>query len=178
MEYLFETERLKARRFLPEDAPRLFEIHAEDEVRKWIPNESYADPEEARDAIDFFAGCVDHNRLPYVLAVESKQTGELIGDAGINEVEGQAGEVEVGYVICAAYSGKGYATELLRVMTGFAASKFGSKVLYGRVMRGNGASVKVLENAGFSFVREETGAPDDLLGAGMLVYRKECGLSD
>ena len=178
MEYVFETEHLKARKLSPEDAPRLYEIHSEDEVRRWIPNESYADPEEARDAIEFFAGCVDRNRLPFVLAVESGLTGELIGDTGVNEVEGQAGEVEVGYVICRGYSGKGYATELLRAMTGFAVSRFGTKVLYGRVMRGNDASVRVLEKTGYSFVREEAGAPDDPYGAGMLVYRKECRLPE
>ena len=50
-----------------------------------MPNESYEDIAEAEDAIDFFSGCVEKDQLPYVLAVVSKQTGELIGDTGINE---------------------------------------------------------------------------------------------
>ena len=32
--------------------------------------ENYADLEEAQDAIRFYADCVDHNKLPYVLGVE------------------------------------------------------------------------------------------------------------
>ena len=60
---------------------------------EWIPNERYADIREAENAIYFYAGCVDHDRLPYVLAVESRLTGELIGDTGINEVEGKPDEV-------------------------------------------------------------------------------------
>lgn len=174
MDCIFETAHLRIRTFTAEDAPSLFQIHAEDAVKKWIPNESYKDIEETRRAIRFYADCVNHRRLPYVLAVTLKETGELIGDTGINSVRGTSNEVEIGYVICRKHSGKGYATELLSAMTGFADESFGIGVLYGRVMRGNDASVRVLEKNGFAFVREETGAEDDPCGNGMLIYQKEC----
>ena len=175
MKTIFETERLRARKFEPEDARRLWEIHSEEEAAKWIPNERYADPREALEAIRFFAGRADRKELPFVLAVERKETGELIGDAGINEVEEKPGEVEVGFVICRECRGKGYATEALRAMTELAAAAFGTEVLYGRVMRGNGASARVLEKNGYSFVSEEYGAQDDPYGRGMLVYAKRTG---
>lgn len=175
MVHLLETEHLRLRPFRPEDAPRLYEIHAEAAVRQWIPNESYADLEEAEDTVGFFADCVARGDLPFVLAVESKADGALIGDAGLNEVEGGAGEVEIGYVICGQSSGQGRATELVRAMTEYAAARFGIDALYGRVMRGNEASVRVLEKNGYAFVGEETDAEDDPYGRGMLVYRKACG---
>ncbi len=174
MEYLFETVNLKVRKFCPEDAQRLYEIHQENPVREWIPNERYADIREAENAINFYADCVDHDRLPYVLAVESRLTGELIGDTGINEVEGKPDEVEIGYVISEAFSGNGYATELVEAMTDLAFRKLGKSVLYGRVMRGNDASIRVLEKNGYSFFQEEIGAVDDPYGQGMMIYRKEC----
>ena len=174
MEYIFETEHLKVRKFKIEDAQCLYENHLEEEVKKWIPNESYADIEETRGAVSFYADCVNNGHLPYVLAVELKETGELIGDTGVNEVEEKAGEVEIGYTICKKYSGKGYATELLNAMTEFTASTFEIKVLYGRVMRGNNASVRVLEKNGYVFVKEEFGAEDDPYGNGMLIYTQEC----
>lgn len=108
-----------------------------------------------------------------MLAVELKETGELIGDTGVNEVEGKANEVEIGYGICKKHSGKGYATELLGAMTQFIVSTFGMNVLYGRVMRGNNASVRVLEKNDYIFVKEEFGAEDDPYGNGMLIYKKE-----
>ena len=114
MEYIFETEHLKFRKFEIEDAQCLYEIHLEEEVKKWIPNESYADIEETQSAINFYVDCVNNKHLPYVLAVELKETGDLIGDTGVNEVEGHLGEVEIGYVICKMYSGKGYATEIVK----------------------------------------------------------------
>ena len=174
MEYMFETEHLKVRKFKIEDAQCLYENHLEEEVKKWIPNESYADIEETQDAINFYVDCVNNGHLPYVLAVELKETGELIGDTGVNEVEEKTKEVEIGYTICKKHSGKGYATELLNAMTKFIVLTFGINVLYGRVMRGNNVSVRVLEKNGYVFVKEEFGAEDDPYGNGMLIYMQEC----
>ena len=174
MEYIFETEHLRIRRFEPEDAEDLYENHLEEDVKKWIPNESYVDIREAQEAIKLYVECVNNKCLPYVLAVELEETGELIGDAGVNRVEGNSDEVEIGYVICKKYSGRGYAAELLKAMTEFITNAFGISILYGRVMQGNIASVKVLEKNGYEFVREEFGAEDDPYGNGMLIYKKEC----
>ncbi len=171
---LFETERLIVRRFEAGDARQLYENHMDEAVGKWFPNECYADPAEALDAIRFYADCVDHGKLPFVLGVELKGTGELIGDAGISEVEGKPDETEVGYCIGQKYRGKGYATELLRAVSGFVASRFGIGVIWGRVVYGNQASVKVLEKSGYQFVRTEFGAEDDPYGNGMLVYQFRC----
>ena len=171
MAYIFETEHLRIRKFELDDARCLYENHLEDDVKRWIPNESYADMEETQSAIRFYMDCVNNKRLPYVLAVELGETGELIGDTGVNEVEGHPGEVEIGYGICKKYSGKGYATELLKAMTEFVMETFGINILYGRVMHGNNASVRVLEKNGYEFVRKELGAEDDPYGNGMLIYK-------
>ena len=169
---MFETERLLVRIFRDEDARPLYENHLDDAVRKWFPNECYEDQEEALDAIRFFADCVRGNRLPFVLGVELKETGELIGDTGISEVEGKPNEAEIGYCIGQKYRGHGYATELLEAVSGFVFSRFGVRVICGRVVHGNNASAKVLEKSGYQFVEEEFGAEDDPYGNGMLVYKK------
>ncbi len=174
MDYVFETVHLRIRKFELEDVQCLYENHLESEVKKWIPNESYADIEETQGAINFYVNCVNNKQLPYVLAVELKETGELIGDTGVNEVEGNTDEVEIGYGICRKHSGKGYATELLKAMTEFIVGTLGIRVLYGRVMHGNNASIRVLEKNGYEFVKEEFGAEDDPYGNGMFIYKKEC----
>ena len=134
-EYIFETEHLAARKFEPEDTERLYEIHRDDEVKKWIPGEYYEDTDEALEGIEFFAECVENKRMPYVLAVVLKETGELIGDTGVNEVEGKPGEVEIGFVIGREYRGNGYATEVLKQMGEYIYSIAQNvNVLYGRVM--------------------------------------------
>ena len=173
MNVFFETEHLLVRELEPEDAKRLYENHAEEKVKKWFPNESYADIGEAEDAIHFFRDCVEGNHLPFVLAISLKETGELIGDTGVSEVEGQAEAVEIGYQICDKYSGRGYATEVLCAMTEFSFERFGTAISYGRVVHGNAASARVLEKAGYDFVEEEFGAEDDPYGNGMLVYKRD-----
>ena len=174
MEHVLETEHLIIRKFTMDDAQALYENHLEEDVRQWIPNECYGNMEETRKAITFYADCVSQRRLPYVLAVELKETGELIGDAGVNRVAGNSREVEIGYGICKRHSGKGYATELLSKITEFAVSTFGIKVLYGRVLHGNNPSARVLEKNGYLFVGEEMEAEDDPYGNGVLIYKKEC----
>lgn len=57
-------------------------------------------------------------------------------------------------------------------MTKFANETFGIQALYGRVLHGNEASVRVLEKNGYSFVSEEKDADCDPYGKGMLVYKK------
>ena len=173
MKPLFETEHLRVRRFEPGDAERLYAYHLDDEMKKWFPNECYEDIAETQGAIGFYADCVNRNSLPFVLAAELKETGELIGDTGISEVEGKPGEVEIGYVICRECRGRGYATEMVKAMTEFAVSRFNTPTLAGRVIKGNAASVRVLEKSGYSFSAEELGAEDDPYGNGMLVYLKK-----
>ena len=62
MEYIFETEHLKIRKFEIEDAKCLYENHLEEEVKRWIPNESYVDMEETKEAIKFYVDCVNGKR--------------------------------------------------------------------------------------------------------------------
>ena len=172
MKLFFETEHLLIRQFEIEDANRLYQNHMEEKVKKWFPNECYADINETKGAIEFYRDCVDKNRLPFVLAVLLKETGELIGDTGVREVEGRENEIEIGYQIGDKYCGKGYATEVLKAMTEFSFNELKANVIYGRVVHGNDASARVLQKAGYSFENEEFDAEDDPYGNGMLVYKK------
>ena len=169
---MLETDRLILRPFLPTDAPELYAIHQESSVAQWIPNESYQDPEEALDAIRFFADRVTGDTLPYVLAVQLKESGELIGDTGINPVEGDPEAVEIGFVIGEKYRSMGYATEAVTAMTAFAFDRWGFSALEGRVLEGNRASQRVLEKSGFFFLEQKFGEADDPYGKGMLIYQK------
>jgi ribosomal-protein-alanine N-acetyltransferase len=65
----------------------------EEKMKQWIPNESYADIAETEGAINFYMECVNKRELPYVLAIDSQESGELIGDTGVNVVEGSDCEV-------------------------------------------------------------------------------------
>ena len=172
MESLFETEHLKVRSFIPEDALRLYENHVEDETKEWMTGSIYADLEETQDAISFYKYCIEQAQFPYVLAVESKETRELIGDIGVNGFEGRNDAVEIGYTICKEHSGKGYATELVRAMNTFASEKLNADTIYGRVMRGNDAYVRVLIKSGYQYETEEYDTEAEARDPGMLIYKR------
>ena len=57
--YCFFYLILRIRKFEIEDAKCLYENHLEEEVKRWIPNESYVDIEETQGAIKFYIECVN-----------------------------------------------------------------------------------------------------------------------
>ena len=173
MDYLFETARLRVRKFVVADVERIFSHHLEQGVKLWIPSECYKDIEEAINVINYYISTTESKILPMVLAVELKETHELIGDTGINEIDGKPGLVEIAYTISDKYSNHGYATELLSGMTEYVFKTFGFDKIYGRVMRGNIISTKVLEKNGYVYIGEEFDAIDDYNGNGILMYVKE-----
>jgi len=172
MKFIFKSARLGYRAFHRNDAEALYRHHSEREYRQWFPNESYADTKEAREAIDFFAGRVKKKRLPFVLAIEMRETGELIGDVGVNEFWDKSGRAEIGYSICEKRQGAGYAAEAVTAMSAFIMPMFSVKCLYGRVMQGNEASCRVLQRCGYTYQAMEMGAADDPYGNGMLIYMR------
>ena len=175
MKLIFESTRLGFRAFKKSEALALYQHHSEKDYKRWFPNESYGDIKEARAAIDFFRGRVKKKRMPYVLAIELPETGELIGDVGVNEFWDKSGRVEIGYSICEKYQGAGYAAEAVMAMTEFVMSAFSIKHLYGRVMQGNEASCRVLQKSGYTYQGIEMGAADDPYGNGMMIYlHNEC----
>jgi len=172
MKFIFESARLGFRAFRKSDAKALYQHHSEPEYKRWFPNESYGDVKEARAAIALFRSCVKKKTMPFVLAIELLETGELIGDVGVNEVDGKSGGVEMGFSICEKAQGAGYATEAVMAVTKFVMPAFSIKRLYGRVMQGNDASCSVLQKCGYAYQTIEMGAPDDPYGNGMLIYMR------
>ena len=84
-ENLFETERLIIRRFEDKDAQALYENHLDDEVRKWFPNECYADME----AQAMLVGLVP-SRISYAVM---KQAGVPLRGEKLGEIRDYFGNV-------------------------------------------------------------------------------------
>ena len=41
MEYIFETEHLRVRKYQIKDAESLYKNHTEEEIKHWLPSENY-----------------------------------------------------------------------------------------------------------------------------------------
>lgn len=163
------SERLVLKALTPKEVVPFYQNHRETSLKHWMPNEVYQNLTEAARAIEFFSSCVHQKELPYVLGIFCKEKQIVIGDIGVNIVDGTSDEIEIGYSVCEAYCGRGYATEAVQAMIEFVLEELKITKLQGRVLKGNLGSQRVLEKNGFTFMREEASS-DDPYGQGMLVY--------
>jgi RimJ/RimL family protein N-acetyltransferase len=77
---------------------------------------------------------------------------------GFNGEPNEHGEAEVGYMIEEGYQGKGFATEALKLMSGWALGQAPVKSVIVHTYENNLPSVRILEKCGFcQFKRTDDG---------------------
>ena len=162
-EHWFESERLLYRPLQIEDTQALHRYNNEASRRRWF---YFQEPDcltleycrlEVEKSIAVCSRKInileDHMDLGIVL----KLTGEFIGSVGISGAERK--NAVIGYSICEAQQGKGYATEaaLAAVQWGFGQlGQLGEELrITGKVEHENWPSRRVLEKSGFTLVRAE-----------------------
>lgn len=84
-----------------------------------------------------------------------KEPGEFIGTCGIEpfNVDGQP-EVELGYRLCLKFWGKGYAKEAAAAMLKYGFDDLKLPKIMAFVLPQNRASVRILEQLGFQYLRD------------------------
>jgi RimJ/RimL family protein N-acetyltransferase len=118
----FETERLIIRMPKPGDGKVVYESKkaSKNELLPWMAwahrDESEEDAEiNIREAhVNFIT------REDLRLLVFHKETGALIANSGLHRIDWDARKFEIGYWIDTRYSGKGYMTEAVKGIEGFA----------------------------------------------------------
>jgi len=157
-EFKVQAQAVFLRKFVPEDADKVFKMSIENSMRTWIPDQVYRDVTHAQEVlaflIDQYQDDVSPTMAPVVLGICLAGTGELIGHIGISPLQE---DVEVGYAIEERQQGKGYAGMAVRAMCEWALAEFALPRLLGVVAVDNRSSCRVLEKAGFRLLCEETG---------------------
>jgi [ribosomal protein S5]-alanine N-acetyltransferase len=149
------SENLILRPFTLDDTGKVYIMSLEDGMKKWIPDQVYADENEAREVLEFLITCYDKpdpKIKPFVIGIELKGTDELIGHVGLSPLNG---DVEIGYAVEEKHHRKGYATEAIKAMCQYALEKFNLDKIIGIVASENKGSVKALEKAEFCFIEEK-----------------------
>jgi RimJ/RimL family protein N-acetyltransferase len=82
------------------------------------------------------------------LIVAGDDDGEVLGSAGVHDLDGTARSVELGYLLAPWGRGRGAATAAVRLLSAWALQADMVR-LYAEVVVGNDASERVLERAGF-----------------------------
>lgn len=145
-----ETRSLLLRHFVPDDAVALHALSDEEASRTWLPSQVYRDHAHACSVL---ASLIAHYAVPgnpkdgpYVLAIEHRADGALIGHVGFSPLDG---EVEIGFSIAQRCQRRGLATEAIAAASRWVHETFGVKRLLGVTSAANVASIRTLRRAGF-----------------------------
>lgn len=144
--------RIALRSWCDADAPRLVAAFRDPEIPRWtfIPA-----PYSERDAREFIARQRRDRDGGVALAfaiVPAHDEATVLGGTGLEPVDRVIGRGEIGYWVAREHRGRGIATAAVRLLAGWALSGLGLRRLEILAFRGNAASERVAQNAGF--VRE------------------------
>jgi len=150
---ILETNRCVIRELTLDDLDALFELYGDGEIDK------YTDPLYPYEEEKEFQRAYIENMYRYfgygLWLVFSKETGELIGRAGLEHREyHEEIELELGYIIGTKYQGQGLATEICEAILEYAKENTGFERINTLIEEGNIASKKLSEKLGFSHVED------------------------
>ena len=109
-----ETRSLLVRHFVLQDARAVFILSNEEPSRVWLSNQVCRDHVHAISVLEHFiehySTSANPRHGPYVLAIEHRVDGRLIGHVGFSPLDD---EVEIGFAIAQDYQRQGFATEAI-----------------------------------------------------------------
>lgn len=144
------TPSLTVRPLRLSDTLRLLELSQEECARRWLPSQVYQDEPHATAGIKYLIARFDLQTSPltnaFVFGIEHRHSGRLIGRAGLSPL---FGSVEVGFGIATPEQRKGYATEGVDAVCGWAFEHFSLEAILGVMDVENVPSQQVLIRCGF-----------------------------
>jgi ribosomal-protein-alanine N-acetyltransferase len=141
------TERLTIRPFTIADVPAIHEaLYSDPTAMRFIGGpHTY---ERTRQGI---AGYIEHQRTAgySFWAVEERESGQVIGEAGLYPMNGKGPDIELGYALGTPWWGMGYATEAGAAILRAAFEHLAVPRIVAVAKAENTASLRVLEKLGF-----------------------------
>jgi RimJ/RimL family protein N-acetyltransferase len=148
---ILTTPRLLLRKFLISDAEHFYKLSLDPDVLTFTGDPPF---ESVENAAEFLKDYYQYKRYGYGRwAVILKETGEFLGWAGLRHSDLMA-QTDLGFRFFKQHWNNGYATEAGKACIEYAFNTLKLPNLVGRVMKGNKASIRVLEKCGMTFVTE------------------------
>ena len=161
-----KTERLELRPFTLGDAPTIHPVYSDPEVMEHVGNGPVEDLGATEAMLREYIAHQDANGFSFWAVIE-RDSGAVIGDAGLFLLDGRGPEVELGYTLARESWGRGYATEAARALLAAGFDDFGLDEVVAVADPANTASTRVLEKIGMRRVgmRQAYGRPHALYRA-------------
>jgi len=149
---ILETDRLFVRESTVEDVTDFYRIYSDPSITKYM-EDLFQDPEQE------IAYMQDYIKQMYgfygfgMWTVMEKQSGEIIGRAGLSVREGYD-VPELGFVIAKEHQGMGYAKEVCEAILKYAKCELYFEEVQALVIKENEASLKLLHKLGFVYEKD------------------------
>jgi len=142
------TSRLVIRRLRESDLLSFCRYRSDPRVARYQEWKSFSEEEGQQ----FFAGQANlHPDMPgtwFQVAIEHRETGELIGDCGLNTPADRIGQAEIGFTLAPEHQGRGYATEAIKRLFDYVFDHLGKHRVIAITDARNGPAARVLERVG------------------------------
>jgi ribosomal-protein-alanine N-acetyltransferase len=145
---ILETKRLQLREFVESDWKTVLEYQNDPRYLRYYPWQRRTEAEVRAFVQIFIEWQAYLQRYKFQLALTLKESGQLIGNAGIRKENVNAHQAELGYEINSQFWGQGYASEAARAIRDFGFQKLGVHRIWAQCLKENGASRRVLEKIG------------------------------
>ena len=156
-----ETERLRLRRSVPDDAETI-SVYRSDPAVHSMQGWDRTDVEGVRAEIQEMAPRSPGESDGWVqFTVEDRHDGGIVGDVGLSPADGEHAVIKVGYTIDPRFQGRGYATEAIEALVGYAFETLGADVVRAYAGAENTPSIRVMEKVGMQLIERFKGHDDE-----------------
>jgi RimJ/RimL family protein N-acetyltransferase len=156
-----ETERLRLRRSVPDDAETISAYRSDPAVHS-MQGWDRTDPEGVRAEIHEMEPRSPGEPGGWVqFTVEDRMEGGIVGDVGLSPADGEAGVIKVGYTIDPRFQGRGYATEAVTALVGYAFETLEADVVRAYAGAENTPSIRVMEKIGMQLKERFQGQDEE-----------------
>lgn len=142
-----ETPRLRIREITVEDVPRLYELYSDASVTQFM-EPLFSDPEQELIYTKEYIKNIYQFYGYGMWVLESKESGRVIGRAGLEYKEGFEG-LELGFMLGVAYQHQGYAYEACSAILAYGIEELEQRTYCSLINEGNEASIHLCERLGF-----------------------------
>ena len=145
------TERLILRKHKIEDADAMFNNWAkEKEVTKFLRWQPYKSVEDTQKIISEWIVSYKKNDF-YFWTIELKETGDLVGDISVVNIDEETASIELGYGIGTRWWGKGIIAEAGRALIKFFFEEVEANRVYAKHATGNPNSGRAMQKMGMKY---------------------------
>jgi len=151
MKTILKTARLLLREFEIDDAESFYELNLNPNVIKYTGNSAFKDTSEAKAFLENYSYYQRNGFGRW--AVINKPTQQFIGWCGL-KYDRELGETDIGFRFFEHFWNQGFATESAKACIDYGFKELNLKIIIGRAMKENSASIKVLEKIGLQYEKD------------------------